>query len=94
MLLCVLLEMTLLPATIAAVTATITTVTAPAATIATTTITATITARVITTWTRGALGLEAITAIDWTIFARNKRYGGWLAAICTDCVVLFTTRGA
>ncbi len=90
MLLCVLLEMTLLPATIAAVTATITTVTAPAATIATTTITA----RVITTWTRGALGLEAITAIDWTIFARNKRYGGWLAAICTDCVVLFTTRGA
>ena len=92
MLLCVLLEMTLLPATIAAVTATITTVTAPVATITATT---TITARVITTWwTRSALGLEAITAIDWTIFARDKRYGGWLATICTDCVVLFTTRSA
>ena len=40
---------------------------------------------------RGAMGLEAVAAIDGTVFTRDERYGGWIATRCADGIILLAT---
>src|SRR5205814_275735 len=75
--------------------ATITTTIATApATSATSIVTTAAVASIIPTGgTRGTLGLETITTIDWTIFTRHKWNSGSAATGSTDGLILLAARG-